>query len=255
VSLAATDPNPTDTLTYAVTAPPANGDLTGTPPSLTYTPASTYSGQDSFTYTASDGTDTCSGTITLQVGLAPQGIVITDTTLDPDGRFQVVAGGFQPGTTAEVFLLSDPVLLGTAIADQVGRVSFTGTIPTATPPGPHTVRILGTAAGGGVLELSIGITVGAVVGKNVTAAGDLAGAANFASTAAAAGAAANAAATSSTPTTSTTGTLPATGSGTVTLGAVGLALVAAGGGLLLLARQRPAPLPVRVRERPHRRRG
>src|SRR5258706_3488623 len=43
-----------DALTYTLTSP-AHGRLTGTPPTLVYTPNSNYSGQDSFTFKVSDG--------------------------------------------------------------------------------------------------------------------------------------------------------------------------------------------------------
>ena len=44
-----------DALTYAIATPPAHGTLSGTPPSVTYTPAANYHGPDSFTFTANDG--------------------------------------------------------------------------------------------------------------------------------------------------------------------------------------------------------
>lgn len=45
-----------DTLTYQVTSSSNNGTLTGTAPNLTYTPNPNFNGQDSFTFTANDGT-------------------------------------------------------------------------------------------------------------------------------------------------------------------------------------------------------
>jgi len=42
-------------LTYAVTAGPAHGALTGTAPALTYTPNAGFTGSDSFTFKANDG--------------------------------------------------------------------------------------------------------------------------------------------------------------------------------------------------------
>ncbi|MDR1282289.1 MAG: cadherin-like domain-containing protein, partial [Opitutaceae bacterium] len=46
------------TLTCAIATQPAHGALTGTAPTLTYTPDTGYTGDDSFTFTASDGTAT-----------------------------------------------------------------------------------------------------------------------------------------------------------------------------------------------------
>ena len=45
-------------LTYAVTTPPTHGTLSGTAPTLTYTPEADYNGPDSFAFTVSDGTAT-----------------------------------------------------------------------------------------------------------------------------------------------------------------------------------------------------
>src|SRR5205823_9996627 len=42
-------------LTYAIGTGPAHGTLSGTAPTLTYTPAANYNGPDSFTFTANDG--------------------------------------------------------------------------------------------------------------------------------------------------------------------------------------------------------
>jgi gliding motility-associated-like protein len=46
-----------DALTFILVAPPANGLLSGTAPNLTYTPNVGYTGSDSFTFLANDGTD------------------------------------------------------------------------------------------------------------------------------------------------------------------------------------------------------
>ena len=55
IALVATDVEG-DPLTYAIVTPPAHGSLSGAAPVLTYTPAAGYSGSDSFTFKASDGT-------------------------------------------------------------------------------------------------------------------------------------------------------------------------------------------------------
>lgn len=57
-----------DSLGFAILAPPQHGTLSGTPPSVTYTPAANYSGPDSFTYTVSDGVATSTpATVALSV--------------------------------------------------------------------------------------------------------------------------------------------------------------------------------------------
>ncbi len=61
-----------DPLTYTVTDPPDHGSLAGSPPSLTYTPASGFSGADSFAFVANDGTlDSAPAVISITVGACP----------------------------------------------------------------------------------------------------------------------------------------------------------------------------------------
>lgn len=55
-------------LTYTIVSSPLHGSLSGTAPTLVYTPASNYSGTDSFTFRANDGTaDSNTATITITV--------------------------------------------------------------------------------------------------------------------------------------------------------------------------------------------
>ncbi len=70
ITLSATDPNvPALTLTYVVATQPLPGTLSGTAPNVTYTPTAGYYGSDSFTFTASNGTNTSApATVSLSVG-------------------------------------------------------------------------------------------------------------------------------------------------------------------------------------------
>jgi thermitase len=54
ITLTGSDPDG-DSLTYSVVAGPSHGSLVGTPPALTYTPAGSYVGPDSFTFRTFDG--------------------------------------------------------------------------------------------------------------------------------------------------------------------------------------------------------
>jgi VCBS repeat-containing protein len=54
ITLAATDVEG-DALTFSIVTPPSHGTLSGTAPNLIYTPAANYSGSDSFTFRANDG--------------------------------------------------------------------------------------------------------------------------------------------------------------------------------------------------------
>jgi hypothetical protein len=54
LTLTGSDPDG-NSLTFAVTVNPAHGTLSGTAPSLTYTPTANYAGADSFSFTVNDG--------------------------------------------------------------------------------------------------------------------------------------------------------------------------------------------------------
>jgi len=69
ITLLATDSDE-DTLTYQVIVQPAQGTLSGSPPSVTYTPSSGYRGPDSFTFKANDG-KVDSNTATVSITVVP----------------------------------------------------------------------------------------------------------------------------------------------------------------------------------------
>ena len=99
IELAASDPDG-DPLTFSLITFPTNGTLSGTPPSLFYTPNADFAGSDSFTFAASDGRAATSanvGITVIPVNDAPiataasvatrqdTSIVFTLAATDPDG--------------------------------------------------------------------------------------------------------------------------------------------------------------------------
>jgi RHS repeat-associated protein len=68
-----------DALTYTVTGAPAHGTLTGTAPNLTYTPETTYFGEDSLKFTVSDG-HAVSNEATVAIRITPPIVSRTYTT-------------------------------------------------------------------------------------------------------------------------------------------------------------------------------
>ena len=69
ITLGATDVDLLDTLSWTIVDEPLNGTLTGTAPNLSYTPDTSFSGSDSFTFKANDGTgDSNIATVTITVG-------------------------------------------------------------------------------------------------------------------------------------------------------------------------------------------
>jgi hypothetical protein len=72
ITLTGSDPDG-DTLTYFVVSQPAHGNLSGTPPALTYTPDASYTGKDSFTFKVNDGqVDSNVATVSITVTSAPE---------------------------------------------------------------------------------------------------------------------------------------------------------------------------------------
>ncbi len=101
VTLRATDPDD-QPLTFQIVGAPQHGTINGTPPDVTYRPDADWNGIDSFTFEASDGTDTDLGTITITVDPVPDAprldpiadvvvvegseLTIPITAVDPDGH-------------------------------------------------------------------------------------------------------------------------------------------------------------------------
>ena len=67
IFLSAYDGDSPEPIVYAVSNPPAHGQVTGTLPNATYTPDPGYYGADSFTFSATNDTSSATGTITLRV--------------------------------------------------------------------------------------------------------------------------------------------------------------------------------------------
>lgn len=119
------------------------------PPGLTLSPVGVLSGtptapgEFAFTLTASNGV---APDATLQVSMRVTGVVSIELA-HPErapGQEQVaVAAGFAPGERVDFVLASDPVVLGTVVADAEGRARLAFTVPVGTTPGPHSVTASG----------------------------------------------------------------------------------------------------------------
>lgn len=129
-----------DPLSFAIAHQPEHGVLTGDAPNVTYTPNPDFNGDDSFTYTVSDGTTTSEpGTVTLHVTpvndrpVAVDGAVATneDTAVDftlqasdidsPNLTYSIVA---QPAD-GTLTIGSGPVRRYTPARNANGTRSFT----------------------------------------------------------------------------------------------------------------------------------
>jgi hypothetical protein len=97
ITLTGSDPDG-DTLTYSITSQPLHGQISGTPPSVTYLANTNYNGPDSFMFKASDGRlESAAATITITVlpvndaPVAVAGISPLFTVTSADTNLYVVA--------------------------------------------------------------------------------------------------------------------------------------------------------------------
>jgi hypothetical protein len=128
------DGNP---LTYTIATLPTKGTLTGTPPKLTYTPNTNYTGTDSFTFTVSDGkVASAAAKVSITIGSAPPLPWDTDeigtgklagSTIFKSAIFtQAGAGAF--GTTSDKLRFTHQTLSGDGeIIARISALEKTGT--------------------------------------------------------------------------------------------------------------------------------
>lgn len=88
--------------------------------------------------------------------------------LDSDGNVRLQRGdsvrinasGFEPGSTIDVWLFSNPVRMGSAAVGSDGRVSGTFTVPDNADHGSHRIAIVARTADGEPATLTVGVLVG-----------------------------------------------------------------------------------------------
>ncbi|WP_044190650.1 Ig-like domain-containing protein [Hyalangium minutum] len=115
ITLVASDPE-NDPVTFALVSSPSHGTLTGTPPSLVYTPEMNYSGSDSFTFTASDSQGTSApGTITINVTPVndPPTATARELTTPEDTPLPITLTGTDPDGDTLSFTVASPPTHGT----------------------------------------------------------------------------------------------------------------------------------------------
>lgn len=76
------------------------------------------------------------------------------------GGYVLVQGqGFEPGSTADVWLFSTPVLIGAPTVASDGTLSAMLPIPAGIPAGQHTLQVNGITAGSQTVSASMGLRV------------------------------------------------------------------------------------------------
>ena len=110
-----------DSLSYTVLTQPKNGTLSGTAPSLSYSPNANYSGSDSFSYKANDGAaDSNTATVTITVNAVNDKPEVANQSVDvdEDGSVSItLSGSDEEGDSLSYTVLTQPkngTLSGTA---------------------------------------------------------------------------------------------------------------------------------------------
>ncbi|MHA7629366.1 Ig-like domain-containing protein [Corallococcus sp. M7] len=99
-----------DTLTFALSVQPEHGTLSGTPPDVTYTPATDFHGEDSFTFTVTDGRSTSMATVSLTVRPVNDAPIALDQVLqvEPEPSALILAGTDADGDTLTFAIHTPP---------------------------------------------------------------------------------------------------------------------------------------------------
>lgn len=102
--------------TFTLVTPPTHGDLTGTSPNLTYTPNSSYVGDDSFTFQVTDSTGAIStGAVSISVGpLTAVDRNLTTPANTPLDLTLSASGGVAPIAYGAVMTPANGAVYGTA---------------------------------------------------------------------------------------------------------------------------------------------
>ncbi|WPF82745.1 Ig-like domain-containing protein [Sanguibacter sp. 4.1] len=94
------------------------------------------------------------------------------TTLVTGKKITLVARDFEPFETVAFFLHSDPVFLGTAVADENGVATLVVALPAGVPAGAHHVQATGGTSGRWA-EISVTVTEGTPAAEAPVATGPI----------------------------------------------------------------------------------
>ncbi len=124
ITLTGSDPD-LDPLTYMIVSGPGQGTVSGTPPNVTYSPAVNFSGADSFTFHANDGTQD-SPDVTVSITVTP----VNDAPVAFDQSVPYDLNTPQSVTLTAFDIDGDPLTF--TVTTQPSNGTLTGTAPNLT---------------------------------------------------------------------------------------------------------------------------
>jgi VCBS repeat-containing protein len=146
-----------DNLSVSAVTSPANGTVTFSATSVTYTPNAGFTGTDTFGYTVSDGNLTATAVVTVRVDPVAVNDQVTVTTAIFSTRAVrwTIDGESGANATITIHLGSaSGVVIGTATADQRGRWSFNSR---DSVPIEDNTTITAVSSGGGSATVPVSI--------------------------------------------------------------------------------------------------
>jgi hypothetical protein len=118
----------------------------------------------------SSASATASASASADAAADPAGqlaITIKVPVLERGAQQTAIGTGFTPGEVVTGVMSSEPLALGTQVADAQGTVTFTWAVPASTDLGTHTVTLSGTTSG------SVAASFQVVASGLATTGGDL----------------------------------------------------------------------------------
>ncbi|MBI1358316.1 MAG: tandem-95 repeat protein [Acidobacteria bacterium] len=170
ITLGGNDPD-SDPLTFGIDTPPAHGVLSGSAPTVTYTPNAGYSGPDSFVFHVDDGNGgTAQGTVSITVGAAPNQDPTADgqsLTTPFETALAITLTGSDPDQDALSFGIDTATAHG-VLSGQAPTLTYT---PDAGYSGPDSFVFHVDDGNRGVAQGTVSITVGPAPNRKPTADG------------------------------------------------------------------------------------
>ncbi len=187
ITLTGTDPE-NDVLTFAVTASPQHGTLSGIAPTLTYAPAANHNGPDGFTFTATDASGATSAPATVAITVTPvnDGPAATQRSITTaeDTSVSITLTGTDPENEALTFAMAESPQHGTlsGVAPNLTYApaanyngpdgfSFTATDASGATSAPATVSITVTPVNDGPTATPQSITTAEDTSASITLTG------------------------------------------------------------------------------------